>query len=143
MWAAAASETAYSGNWAGRLRVIAVGPGLLVNLVLGAVALAFDDDGVGVVQDAVEDGGGQGAVVVEDLRPVFVGAVGGDHHRSALVALADDLEQQVCAVLVDRKVTELIDNQYGGLQVTLELALEFAGGLGRRKSVNDVGGRGG
>jgi hypothetical protein len=54
------------------LRVIAVGPGLLVNLVLGAIVLAFDDDRVGVVEDAVEDGGGQGAVVVEDLRPVFV-----------------------------------------------------------------------
>ena len=40
---------------------------LLVNLVLHAEALAFDDDRLGVVQDAVEDGGGQRAVVVEDL----------------------------------------------------------------------------
>src|SRR6202049_3129257 len=142
MWAAASSETAYSGNWAGRLRVIAVGPGLLVNLVLGAVALAFDDDRVGVVEDAVEDGGGQGAVVVEDLRPVFVSAVGGDHHRCTLVALADDLEQQVCAVLVDRKVTELIDNQHGGLQVAVELALEAAGGRCRCQGVDNVDGRG-
>jgi hypothetical protein len=70
-----------------------VAPGLLFNLVLHAEALAFDDDRVGVVQDAVKDGGGQRAVVVEDLGPMFVGAVGGDHHRCALVALADDLEQ--------------------------------------------------
>src|SRR6202049_726592 len=142
MWAAASSETAYSGNWAGRLRVIAVGPGLLVNLVLGAIALAFYDDRVGVVQDTVEDGGGQCAVVVEDLRPVFVSAVGGDHHRCALVALADELEKQVCAVLVDRKVSELVDNQYGGLQVAVELALEAAGGLGRCQGVDNVAGRG-
>ena len=38
-----------------------------VNLVLHAEALAFDDDRLGVVQDAIEDGGGQRAVVVEDL----------------------------------------------------------------------------
>src|SRR6516165_4202931 len=92
-YAAASSETAYSGDWAARLRVIVVAQGLLFNLVLHAEALAFDDDRVGVVQDAVEDGGGQRAVVVEDLGPMFVGAVGGDHHRCALVALADDLEQ--------------------------------------------------
>ena len=75
--------------------------GLLVDLFLGPEALAFDDDGIDVMEDAVEDGGGQGAVVVEDLRPVLVDAVGGDHHRSALVALADDLEQEVGAELVD------------------------------------------
>src|SRR5215472_11920205 len=94
------------------------------------------------MEDAIEDGGGQGAVVVEDLRPVFVGAVGGDHHRGALVALADDLEQQVGAVLIDREVAELVDNQHGGLEVTLELALEAASGLGRRKSVDDIYGGG-
>jgi hypothetical protein len=38
-----------------------------VNLVLHAEARAFDDDRLGVVQDAIEDGGGQRAVVVEDL----------------------------------------------------------------------------
>jgi hypothetical protein len=35
----------------------------IVDLVLHAEALAFDDDGLGVMEDAVEDGGGQGAVV--------------------------------------------------------------------------------
>jgi hypothetical protein len=46
--------------------------GLLVDLVLHAEALAFDDDRVCVMQDAIENGGSQGAVVVEDLRPVLV-----------------------------------------------------------------------
>ena len=40
---------------------------LFVDLVLHAEARAFDDDRLGVVQDAIEDGGGQRAVVVEDL----------------------------------------------------------------------------
>jgi hypothetical protein len=37
-------------------------------------------------------------------------AVGGDHDRRALVALADDLEQQVYAALVDRQVAELVNS---------------------------------
>ena len=53
-----------------------------------------------------------------------------------------NLEQQVCAVFVDRKVTELIDNQYCRLQVAVELALETAGGLGRCQGVDDVHGGG-
>src|SRR5262252_1025599 len=97
---------------------------LLGDLALGAVALALDDHGVDVVQDAVEDGGGKRAVVVEDLRPVLVGTVGGDHHRRAFVAPADDLEQQIGAVLVDRQIAKLVDDQQPGLKVAADLPLE-------------------
>ena len=45
------------------------------------------DDGLGVVDEAIEDGGCQAAVVIEDLRAVLEGAIGGDHHQGALVAL--------------------------------------------------------
>ena len=41
--------------------------GLRFDRVFHAEALAFDDDRLSVVQDPVEDGRGQGAVVVEDL----------------------------------------------------------------------------
>ena len=44
------------------------------DLVFQAVAFAFDDDGLGVVEHAVEDGAGDAGVVIEDLRPVFVGS---------------------------------------------------------------------
>jgi hypothetical protein len=40
---------------------------LLINLVLDGGALAFDDDRVGGMQDAIEDSGGKRAVVLEDL----------------------------------------------------------------------------
>ena len=75
-----------------------------VDAVLHAVAFAFDDDGLGVVEDAVEDGRGQGAVIVEHRRPVLVDLVGGQHDGAAFVALADDLEQQVGPVLVDGQI---------------------------------------
>src|SRR5215467_3369170 len=62
--------------------------------------------------------------------------------RGALVALADDLEQQVCAVLVDREVAELVDDEDGGLEITADLAFELAGGLGGGKRIDDVNGGG-
>jgi hypothetical protein len=64
-----------------------------------------------VVEDAIEDGGSQHAVVVEDGWPVLVGLVGGQHDRAALVALADDLEQQVCPAFVDGQVAQLINDE--------------------------------
>ena len=45
---------------------------LRIDAVLHAVTLAFDNDGLGVVQDAVEDGRGQRAVIVKDRRPLLV-----------------------------------------------------------------------
>ena len=47
------------------------------------------------MEQAVQNGAGQGAVVVKDLGPVFVGLVGREHDGTAFVALADDLEEQL------------------------------------------------
>ena len=87
-------------------------------MVLHAVAFAFDEDGLGMVQEAVEDGGGQGAVVVEDLGPVFEGSVGGDDDGALLVALADDLEEQIGAVLVDGQIAEFVEDEHGRVRDT-------------------------
>ena len=62
-----------------------------------------------MVEKAIEDGGGDGAVAVEDCRPLLEGFVGGEHDGAALVALADDLEEQVRAALIDGKITELVE----------------------------------
>ena len=66
-----------------------------------AVALAFDQNGLGVVQQAVQEGRGQGGVVVEDACPLLVASVGGQQRGASFVAVADDLEQAVGAELVD------------------------------------------
>jgi hypothetical protein len=55
--------------------------------VFHAVACAFDKDDFGVVKKAVEDGGCNGTVAVEDSRPLLEGFVGGKHDGAALVAL--------------------------------------------------------
>jgi hypothetical protein len=47
------------------------------DLVFHAVTAAFDQDGFGVMERPVQDGGGGGAVVVKEGRPLFEGFVGG------------------------------------------------------------------
>lgn len=42
-------------------------------MVLGAIAAALDHDGFYVVEEPVQQGRGEGGVVVEDLLPVFLG----------------------------------------------------------------------
>ncbi len=79
--------------------------------VFHAIAGALDDDGFGVVEEAVEDGGGDGAVVVEDGGPLLEGLVGGEDDGAAFVALADDLEEEVGAVLVDGQIANLVEDQ--------------------------------
>jgi len=62
-----------------------------------------------MVQEAIEQGRSQGSVIVEDLGPVFKGAIGGDNDGALFVALADDLEQQVGAGLIDRQVSQFVN----------------------------------
>ena len=54
-----------------------------------------------MMEESVKDGGGDGAVVVEDGGPLFEGFVGGEDDGTAFVALADDLEEEVGPMLVD------------------------------------------
>ena len=56
------------------------------------------------MEEPVEDGGGDAAVVVEDRRPLLVGLVRGQDDGAALVALADDLEEEIGAYLVEGQV---------------------------------------
>lgn len=58
-------------------------------MIFHAVAAAFDDNGVGMMKEAVEDGGGDGAVVIENGGPLFGGFVRGQNNGTALVSLAN------------------------------------------------------
>ena len=47
--------------------------GLTLELVFHPETLAFDDDRVGMMQQPIQDRGGQGAVMVEDRGPLLEG----------------------------------------------------------------------
>src|SRR6185436_8805605 len=111
-------------------------------LILHPVTGALDDDGFRMMEKAVEDSGGNRAVVIEDGGPLLEGLIGGENDRSAFVALADDLKEQVGAVLVDGEVADLVQEQKIRSQVAFELALEEPALLSGSQIVDDADGTG-
>ena len=91
------------------------------------VAVALDVDDLAVVQQAVEDRGGDHGIP-EEFLPVGEAFVGGDDGGAALVAVGDELEEQIRLAAVDGQVAHLVDHHQGrgqiGLVVRLAL-LEF------------------
>jgi hypothetical protein len=71
------------------------------------VRVALDGDDHRVVQQPVEQRGGDHGVA-EDLGPLAEAAVAGQDHRAALVAGVDELEEQVAAAGAHRQVAELV-----------------------------------
>jgi hypothetical protein len=48
---------------------------------------------------------------LEDRAPLFVGHVGGDYRRSALVPSADDVVHEVGCLPVAGEIADLVDHQ--------------------------------
>jgi hypothetical protein len=65
-----------------------------------AVAGTFEGEDVGVVNDSVDHGGGDG-LVSDDAGPAGERQVAGEHQRGVFVAGADELEEEVCCVLLE------------------------------------------
>ena len=79
-------------------RIAGSAHGLGLPTLLEAVALAVHLQDVNSVSEAVQQGAGQ-PLRVEDLGPIVEGQVGGYQDRPSLVALAEDLEEELCAGL--------------------------------------------
>ena len=94
-------------------------------LFFHAVAFPLDDDDFGVVQQPVEDGRGECAVVVEDAGPVLEGPVRREDHGALLIAMADDLKKQIRSVLVDGQVSQFIEDQEFGFEILFRI---YSGG---------------
>ena len=77
---------------------------------LQAVALALDVNDSAVVENAVEDRGGNGDVG-EDLVPLREGLVGGKDGGGLLVPLGDQLKEQVRALDVHGQVANLVNDE--------------------------------
>ena len=72
-----------------------------MDLVFHAEAGAFKDHGFGVMEEPVQDGRSDSAVIVEDAGPLFEWFIGRQQDGAAFIPLADDLAEQVGTVLVD------------------------------------------
>ena len=75
-----------------------------------AIAFAVHLEDVDVVGEPVEERAGE-ALRAEHLGPLVERQVGGDQDRAALVALGENLEQQLGAGLGERHETQLVDDE--------------------------------
>ena len=73
----------------------------ILDLIFHAEASAFDEDGLGVMEQAVQDVGSESGVAIQDFGLAFVGLVGGADDGAAFVAFADDLEKKISAEFID------------------------------------------
>jgi len=95
-----------------------------------AVAVSPDAQGRGVVEESVEDGGGDDGVA-EDVSPVAVALVARQEDASFLVARADELEEDGRALVVEWQVAHLVDDEDFGGEIDAESSVEslLAGGV--------------
>jgi hypothetical protein len=90
------------------------------------------------MKEAVENRRSYRAVAIEDGGPLLEGFIGGKHDGAAFVALADDLEEQVGAALVDREIADLVEDEQRWSELFPEFGLEGAFTLGGGEGVDDA-----
>ncbi len=106
--------------------------------VFHSIAFSLDKDRLGMMEQAVQDGGGEDAVVVEDFRPLFEGPVGGDNHGPSLVAVADDLKEQVGSRFIDGQVSQLVEDEQVRPEIFFEFHLKPSGVLSGTEGIDHI-----
>ena len=95
-----------------------------------------------MMEEAVEDGGGDGGVTVEDGGPLLEGFVCGEDDGTAFVAGTNDLEQKVGSALVDGQVADFVEDENGRSGVFAQFGFKCSFGLGGVEGVDDINGVG-
>jgi hypothetical protein len=78
--------------------------------VFEPLAVAFEGDDFGMVDEPV-DHGGCADLVAEDLAPAPEGFVAGHDQGGAFVAAADELEEQVRRIGLEGDVADFVDDE--------------------------------
>ena len=81
-----------------------------IGMLAQAVTRSLDLNDDGVMEEAIEEGGGDNWVA-EDLAPFGEAAIGGKDHGAALVAGIHELEEQIPAARDDRQVPDFVYDQ--------------------------------
>jgi hypothetical protein len=84
-----------------------------VAFLFQSVAVAWDQQGVTVMQQTIEDGRGED-FFAEDGAPLRYQLIGGDEETAALVATCDQLKEQVRAAALERTVSTSMANVVTG-----------------------------
>jgi hypothetical protein len=97
--------------------------------VFESVAVAFQRDDFGVVDEPVDHGGGDG-VVTEGLPPAAEWFVGGDDDAGSFVAGGDELEEQVGGFGFEGDVADFVDDNQRVAAEPAEFLMQPSGGVG-------------
>src|SRR3954466_15003458 len=92
------------------------------------------------MQQSVEERGGDDRIA-EDLAPFREAAVGGEDHRTFLVAGVDELEEQVAAARSERQVPDLVDDEQRKAAEVPDPLAQYALAFGLRERSNYIGER--
>jgi len=84
-------------------------------MLFETIAVAPDVDDPGVMQEPVEDGRSDDGIAKE-LLPVAEAFVRGDDRRALLVAVRDELEEQIGLAALDGQVAGLVDDDQAALR---------------------------
>ena len=99
------------------------------------VGLTLDVNDSAVMQDTIQDGGGNGDVG-KDLIPLRKGLVGGEYGGGLLIPPGDELEEQIGPLNVHRKVADFVNNEHSVLGQNLELVRQTVFKMSSLKLLN-------
>ena len=102
-----------------------------------AVRLTLDVDNGAVMQDTIQDGGGD-SDVGKDLVPLRESFVGGKNGRSLLIPSGDELKEQVCALNIHEEITDLVNDEHPVLGQYLELVRQTVLKMGLFELLNEL-----
>ena len=105
--------------------------------LLEAVRLALDVNDSAVMQDAVENGGGD-CNVGKNLVPLGEGFVGGKDGGGFLITSGDELEEQIGTLDIHREITDFINDEHPVLGENLQLVGETVFKVGLFKLLNEL-----
>ena len=101
------------------------------------VRLALDVDHGAVMQDAIQDCGGNGDVG-KDLVPLGEGLVRGEYGRRLLIPSDDQLEEQVCALNIHGEIANLVNDEHPVLGQDFELVGQAVLEMGLFELLNEL-----
>ena len=104
---------------------------------LETVGLAFDVDHRAVVQDTIQDSGGDGDVG-KDLIPLGEGFIGSEDGGGLLIAPGNQLEKQICPLNIHRKIADFVDNEHPVLGQHFELIRQAVLKMGLFELLNEL-----
>ena len=110
------------------------------DLVFHTIAGAFNYDSFSVMKESIQHRGGDGAVAIEDGRPLLESFVGSDDEGTALISLTDDLEKKVGSALIYGEVADLIQQKQRRSQIAFKFGFKDPVGLSGAQGVDDIDG---